>query len=174
MEEPTICYQDDVCSIFSSSSHRWSNHVTPSHPRLFGASEYLEPFIFCFFQLALFLAVCKPGSFVCELGCFALLSLFVASLTHYKLYLVSKVAAKINGDDDLEPENFRGEGGAQTSKKKKTRCLNFSENEFEVTAEESVRESCLNVVVLMFWLVGRSFHACSYKKVDTVATFSVV
>eukprot|EP00752_Nemacystus_decipiens_P012494 g11066.t1 len=52
------------------------------------------------------------------------------SLTHYKLYLVSKVAAKINGDDDLEPENFRGEG-VQTSKKKKKRCLNFSENEFE-------------------------------------------
>lgn len=54
-----------------------------------------------------------------------------ASLTHYKLYLVSKVAAKINGDDDLEPANFRGEG-AQASKKKKKRCLNFSENEFEV------------------------------------------
>lgn len=53
------------------------------------------------------------------------------SLTHYKLYLVSKVAAKMNGDDDLEPENFRGEG-TQTSKKKKKRCLNFSENEFEV------------------------------------------
>ncbi len=54
------------------------------------------------------------------------------SLTHYKLYLVSKVAAKIRGDDGLEPENFRGEGDPQTSKKKKKRCLNFSENEFEV------------------------------------------
>lgn len=57
------------------------------------------------------------------------------SLTHYKLYLVSKVAAKIRGDDDLEPENFRGEGGPQTSKKKKERCLSFSENEFEVLYE---------------------------------------
>lgn len=61
-------------------------------------------------------------------------------MTHYKLYLVSKVAAKIRGDDDLEPENFRGEGGPQTSKKKKKRCLNFSENEFEVTADEPARE----------------------------------
>lgn len=59
------------------------------------------------------------------------------SLTHYKLYLVSKVAAKINGDDDLQPENFRGEG-AQTSKKKKKRCLNFSENEFEVIVDASI------------------------------------
>ncbi|CBJ28106.1 expressed unknown protein [Ectocarpus siliculosus] len=53
------------------------------------------------------------------------------SLTHYKLYLVSKVSAKIRGDSGLEPENFRGEGGPHTSKKKKKRCLNFSENEFE-------------------------------------------
>ncbi|CAM9541879.1 unnamed protein product [Ectocarpus sp. 8 AP-2014] len=53
------------------------------------------------------------------------------SLTHYKLYLVSKVSAKIRGDSGLEPENFRGEGGPQTSKKKKKRCLNFSENEIE-------------------------------------------
>lgn len=57
---------------------------------------------------------------------------FCRSLTHYKLYLVSKVSAKIRGDSGLEPENFRGEGGPQTSKKKKKRCLNFSENEFEV------------------------------------------
>ena len=32
----------------------------------------------------------------------------------------------------LEPENFRGEGGPRTSKKKKQLLLNFSENEFEV------------------------------------------
>lgn len=65
--------------------------------------------------------------------CFLLLSLdFCCSLTHYKLYLVSKVSAKIRGDSGLEPENFRGEGGPQTNKKKKNRCLNFSENEFEV------------------------------------------
>ncbi|CAN0306250.1 unnamed protein product [Pylaiella littoralis] len=53
------------------------------------------------------------------------------SLTHYKLYLVSKVAAKVRGDGGLEPENFRGKGGPQITKSAKKRCLNFSENEYE-------------------------------------------
>lgn len=51
---------------------------------------------------------------------------------HYKLYLVSKVAAKVRADASLEPENFRGEGTAQMSAKKKKKCLNFTDNEFEV------------------------------------------
>ncbi|CAM9338703.1 unnamed protein product, partial [Scytosiphon promiscuus] len=53
------------------------------------------------------------------------------SLTHYKLYLVSKVAAKVRGNDGLEPENFRGEGGGKGSKKRNKRGLRFSECEFE-------------------------------------------
>lgn len=56
----------------------------------------------------------------------------VYSLVHYKLYLVSKVAGKVRADASLKPENFRGEGSSRTSAKKKKRCLNFTENEFEV------------------------------------------
>lgn len=94
--------------------------------------------------------------------CFFLVSFFfgrrsvgrrAASLTHYKLYLVSKVAAKIRGDDGLEPENFRGEGGPQTSKKKKKRCLNFSENEFEVPASWLIIGYWFFDLAAVFWLM---------------------
>lgn len=103
-------------------------------------------------------------------------------MTHYKLYLVSKVAAKINGDDDLEPENFRGEG-AQTSKKKKKRCLNFSENEFEVTAEEPLRERppCLGVVDLIlfgmaelqWWFLKEYLHMVLRHSCDTIFVYAI-
>lgn len=62
---------------------------------------------------------------------------FSPSLVHYKLYLVSKVAAKARANSDLKPENFRGEGGPRTSKKK--RLLNFTENEFEVRMSDTLR-----------------------------------
>lgn len=48
---------------------------------------------------------------------------------------MSKVAAKVRADASLVPENFRGVGSGKEAKKKK--CLNFTENEFEVRVPEA-------------------------------------
>lgn len=74
-------------------------------------------------------------------------------MVHYKLYLLCRVTAKVRADDKLEPENFRGEGGPQNSKRKKKRCLNFTENEFEV---KDISIACVHPF-LVFVDLGRLF-----------------